>query len=258
MIFVLIQMTISEGWMKWRKYLQIHEFEIFSSFVPSPSVNILEIGGGDGMKSMFFKELDYKVECVDIEPWEHQFYPVIKIQKNQLPFETKSFDVIFSSNVITDLNDKKLFFNEINRVLKDDGIIIHEVPSSWWSFFTNFWHYVLIPQFILKSIFKTNNSSQQSTEKNTSFSQTVSKNSKLKRLFTHSLGDNPSFIHEIFYYTKKSWKNFFKSYNYDVIESQNHTLFFTGYGIFKNHLISFRKLLSIGFPSAYYFVLKKK
>ncbi len=258
MIFVLIQMTISEGWIKWRKYLQIHEFEMFSSLVPPDCKNILEVGGGDGMKSMFFKELNFNVECVDIEPWEHQFFPVIKIEKNQLPFESKFFDVIFSSNVITDLNDKKLFFNEMNRVLKDDGIIIHEVPSSWWSFFTNFWHYILIPKFILKSIFKTSNSSQQTTEKNTSFPQTVSKNSKLKRLFTHSLGDNPSFIHEIFYYTKNSWKSFFKSYNYGIIENKNGTLFFTGYGIFKNHLISFRKLLSIGFPSVYYFVLQKK
>jgi len=252
-------MRTSKEWIPWRRYLQKHEFEIFSSLLPSSSVKILEIGGGDGMKSMFFKELNYEVECVDIDPWDEQFFPVTKIKKNQLPFESNLFDVVFSSSVITDLNDKELFFKEINRVLKDNGLILHEVPSSWWSFFTNFWHYLLIPKFILKSFFKTSQTlDEYPTKKDPLLSKTTSKISKLKRLFSHSLGDNPSFLHEIFYYTKKSWKNFFESYNYNVVEIKNDPLFFTGYGIFKNRLVNFRKFLSMFFPSAYYFKLENK
>ena len=52
-------------------------------------------------------------------------------------------------------------FMEMKRVLKKDGVIIHIVPSSWWSLITNFWHYCFIPKYLIKSnkfqqIFKVN------------------------------------------------------------------------------------------------------
>lgn len=250
-------MVTSKGWVPWRKYLQQHEFEIFSSFLPKSDLKLLEIGGGDGMKSMFFNELDFDIVCTDIEPWKKQFHPVIKVKKNELPFDSNNFDVIFSSNVITDINDKELFFSEINRVLKTDGIILHEVPSSWWSFSTNFWHYLQIPKFILKSVFKNESTIKENSKKNIITSESSSKKSNLKRLFTHSLGSNPSFIHEIFYYRKNSWKKFFTTHNYKISEIKNDTLFFTGYGVFKNKFIHLRHILSIIFPSTYYFKLEK-
>ena len=186
-------------------------------------------------------------------------FPIIKIENNQLPFESNSFDVILSSHVIPHVEEKNLIFNEINRVLNSNGIILHEVPSCWWSLFTNFLHYLQIPKFILKSFFKSKSKNNLNSN-NLFLNQNKSPSSKfltLKKLFTHPLGNNPSFIHELFYFQKSSWKNFFIKNNYKILEIKNNKLFFTGYGIFKNKFLNFRSILSIIFPSSYFFKLKK-
>ena len=252
-------MIIDLDWIPWRKYIQNREFETFCSFLPKSNLNILEIGGGDGMKSMLFDKLGHNVVCVDVEPWQDQFFPIIKIKNNELPFESNSFDVILSSQVIPCVEEKKLLFNEINRVLNSDGIILHEVPSPWWSLSTNFLHYLQIPKFILKSILKNKAKNNLNSDKKISNhnNSPTSKLLTLKKLFAHPIGYNPSFIHELFYFQKSSWKNFFIKNNYEVLEIKNSRLFFTGYGIFKKKFLYLRFIFGIIFPSVYFFKLKK-
>ncbi|RZD47015.1 MAG: hypothetical protein CXT78_03135 [Thaumarchaeota archaeon] len=259
MFFNVLEMIIDLDWISWRKYIQNQEFKIFCTFLPKSNLNILEIGGGDGMKSMLLDKLGHNVVCVDIEPWQDQFFPIIKIKNNKLPFESNSFDVILSSHVIPHVEQKNLLFNEINRVLNSDGIILHEVPSCWWSLFTNFLYYLQIPKYILKSIFKNKSKNNLNSDNKISNQNNspVSKFLTLKKLFTHPLGNNPSFIHELFYFQKSSWKSFFIKNNYRILEIKNNNLFFTGFGIFKNRFLHFRSILSIIFPSSYYFKLKK-
>jgi SAM-dependent methyltransferase len=252
-------MIIDLDWIPWRKYIQNQEFKIFCTFLPKSNLNILEIGGGDGMKSMLLDKLGHNVVCVDIAPWQDQFFPIIKIKNNELPFESNSFDVILSSQVIPCVEEKKLLFNEINRVLNSDGIILHQVPSPWWSLFTNFLHYLQIPKFILKSILKNKSKNNLNSDKKISNhnNSPTSKLLTLKKLFAHPVGNNPSFIHELFYFQKSSWKSFFIKNNYEVLEIKNNGLFFTGYGIFKKKFLYLRFIFSIIFPSAYFFKLKK-
>ena len=252
-------MIIDLSWIPWRRYIQNHEFEKFCSFLPKSSLNILEIGGGDGMKSMLFDKLGHNVVCVDVEPWKDQFFPIIEIKNNQLPFKSHSFDIILSSHVIPHVKEKNLLFNEINRVLNSNGIILHEVPSCWWSLSTNFLHYLQIPKFILKSIIKNKSKNNLNSNKEIPDSRqsSISKFSTLKKLFAHPLGNNPSFIHELYYFQKLSWKKFFIKNNYEVLEIKNNELFFTGYGIFKKKFLYLRFIFSIIFPSAYYFKLQK-
>ena len=246
-------------WIPWRKYIQNQEFKMFCSFITKSNLNILEIGGGDGMKSMLLDKLGHNVVCVDIAPWQDQFFPIIKIKNNELPFESNSFDVILSSHVIPHVEQKNLLFKEINRVLNSDGIILHEVPSCWWSLFTNFLHYLQIPKFILKSILKNKSKNNLNSDKKISNhnNSPTSKLLTLKKLFAHPVGNNPSFIHELFYFQKSSWKSFFIKNNYEVLKIKNNGLFFTGYGIFKNRFLHFRSILSLVFPTSYFFKLKK-
>jgi malonyl-CoA O-methyltransferase len=71
----------------------------------------------------FFTKIDYQV--ADIE---------------ELPFEDNSFDVVFSNLTVQWLNDSKLLFAELNRVLKPGGLLIFstlgtdtlmELKQSW-------------------------------------------------------------------------------------------------------------------------------
>ena len=252
-------MIIDSDWILWRKYIQNQEFNLFCTFLPKSNLKILEIGGGDGMKSMLLDKLGHNVVCIDVEPWQDQFFPIIKIKNNELPFESNSFDIVLSSHVIPHIEEKTLLFDEINRVLNSDGIILHEVPSCWWSLFTNFIYYLQIPKYILKSIFKNKSKYNLNSNKNSSNQKnsSISKFLTLKKLFTHPLGNNPSFIHELYYFKRSSWKSFFIKNNYKILEIKNNNLFFTGFGIFKNRFLNFRFILGIIFPSSYFFKLEK-
>ncbi|MFK7772055.1 MAG: class I SAM-dependent methyltransferase [Saprospiraceae bacterium] len=43
----------------------------------------------------------------------------------ELPFENKSFDVVWTQHVQMNVKDKKKFYSEINRVLTDEGIFLY-------------------------------------------------------------------------------------------------------------------------------------
>ena len=58
----------------------------------------------------------------------------------------ESFDVIYTSHVLAHIEDLEMSFKEMRRVLKKDGIVIHTVPTNWWSLLTNLFHYCLIPK----------------------------------------------------------------------------------------------------------------
>lgn len=250
-------MNTSTDWFEWRAYLQENETKTIISLLPNSKMKILEIGGGDGLKSMQLHDLGYDVTCVDVAPWEQQYYHVEKITNDHLPYISKTFDVVLSTNVVPHVVDKKRFFEELERVLKDDGIVIHVVPSAWWSISTNFWHYLFIPKYLVRSILPKNSKSVIVQQNSISEQIKTNKILKIKRLFLHPLGENLSFLHEIFYFTKNSWIKLFKFYNYDISEIKNEKIFFTGYGIFKNKYIKSRKFLGSVFPSQYYFKLKK-
>jgi len=49
----------------------------------------------------------------------------------KLPFEDKSFDIIFCISVIEHVNDVGKTIREISRVLKDDGIAWIQAPNYW-------------------------------------------------------------------------------------------------------------------------------
>lgn len=250
-------MNTPSNWIEWRTYLQENEITIIQSLLPHSKIKILEIGGGDGFKSMKLHSMGYDISCVDEEPWDYTYYPVEKIINNHIPHISKTFDVVISANVIPVVLDKKQFFNELERILKNDGIQIHIVPSPWWSIFTNFWHYIFIPKFLIRSLLPKTEKSLN-TKINPALKQIDTKKIlKIKKLFMHPLGENPSFFHEIFYFTKNSWIKLFKYYNFDILKIKNEKIFFTGYGIFKKKYIKGRNFLGLIFPTQYYFKLKK-
>jgi len=87
-------------------------------------MKILELGGGHNPYP--FETNLYKVVYCD---WNKEWSDVIhNLNKFPYPFKNKSFDVIYSSHCLEHLNDKFKFFDECNRILKDNGKIIVRVP----------------------------------------------------------------------------------------------------------------------------------
>lgn len=251
-----IEKDETSWWEKVRKSELDTALEIFPS---QNNLHILEIGGRDGYQANIISKKGHSVTSIDINPIYPQFHTVQKGTINQLDFKENSFDIIYSSNMLQELQDIEEAFNEIKRVLKEDGLIIHIVPTTWWSLITNFWHYCKIPKYLIKSnkfkrIFNSNlkkvdikqNSKPKSSTKN------------LKQLFLHPLGANASFIHEIIYFSKIYWKKLFEKNGFKVIEQKNCPYFYSAYSVFKFKFLKARTILSkVGITSCYCYVMKK-
>jgi ubiquinone/menaquinone biosynthesis C-methylase UbiE len=243
-------------WQKIRNGELTTALDIFSS---EKNLKILEIGGRDGFQADIISKKGHKVTSIDINPLSPQFHLVQKGDITKLNFEDNSFDLIFSSNMLQEIHNIDEAFTEMKRVLKEDGTIVHIVPSSWWSLITNFWHYCFIPKYLIKSkkfqhIF---NSKEKKNSKN-KLNDENSKSSKtnLKKLFLHPLGANTSFVHETFYFSKFYWKKLFKKNKFEVIDIKNCPYYYSGYAVLKFKFIKLRKFLAkIYFPSCYCFVL---
>ena len=101
--------------------------------------NILDFGFGEGFQSNYFKNLKLNVSAIDVE--KKKDLPKNNIDffiydgKN-IPFQNNTFDIIFSSNVLEHVPNLDEIQAEIFRVLKDNGICIHILPSTSWRLWT--------------------------------------------------------------------------------------------------------------------------
>ena len=258
-------MAIDENDDKWFKHIRKLELNTAIKFFPqNKKIKILEIGGKNGYQAKYISDMGYDITSIDIKPMEPLYFPVKKVQGSKLEFLDKSFDLIYTSHVLAHIEDLELSFKEMRRVLKNDGIVIHIVPTTWWSFLTNLYYYFLLPKIILKSIRKQINSVEKLDEYNNSFLDNneklldISKKQKIRMLFSHPLGVNPSFLHELYYFSKSFWKKLFQKNGFVVISIKNSDYLYSGYGIFKMKLYNLRKFLAKrNITSSYCFVLKK-
>jgi len=243
---------------EWLHYIRKVELLDVMKIFPNPeNIKILELGGGDGYLAKLISEKGYDIISLDTSPRYPLEFPVKKIDGKNISFSSETFDLVFTSQVIAHVEDLNTFFNEIKRVLKKNGIIIHMVPSSCWSIITNFWYYVLLPKKMidffrgLDEQSKIHHTKVEIQKKNT--------NSKIVNyLFLHPLGTSPSFLHEIFYFSKKGWVKLFKKNGFNIIRIEKCHLLYSGYGIFRMKFLNTRKLLSGLFCSSSFYCIMKK
>ena len=249
----------------WWQKIRIEELETaLEVFSNEKNLDILEIGGRDGFQANIISKKGHKVTSIDINPLLPHIHLVQKGDINKLDFEDNSFDLIYSSNMLQEIHNIDEAFMEMKRVLKKDGIIIHIVPSSWWSIITNFWHYCLIPKYLIKSnrfqqIFNSKKITNIDIQNNKQENKNSKSTTNLKKLFFHPLGANTSFVHEIFYFSKSYWKKSFNNNQFEIINEKNCPYFYSGYSVFRFKFLSFRKFLGkLGMTSCFCFVMKNE
>lgn len=99
--------------------------------------NILEIGSNDGtFASNFQKDKIICIEpCLDVgNELKRKKFKVFtqyfdKKLSDKLKLKYKNFDLIFSANTITHINDLKLVLSNIKNILSKNGVFILEEPS---------------------------------------------------------------------------------------------------------------------------------
>jgi SAM-dependent methyltransferase len=97
----------------------------------------LEVGAGDAFQSAVLADYARFVVSTDIRVGK-LVYPrrenthYVYSDAEQVPFRAASFDLVFSSHLLEHLPDLPGALSELRRVLRDDGMMIHIVPSRFW------------------------------------------------------------------------------------------------------------------------------
>ncbi len=186
------------------KEYRIYEIEnLMSHYKIDANKNekILDFGFGDGFQSNFFKNKNFNVSAIDINKnldIDSDCVNFLVYDGKRIPFDDKIFDIVFSSNVLEHLNNLSEIQSEIYRVLKDDGICIHILPSSSWRFWTicssfvKYWYIDPRP---------------------------------------HGEITNNSFF-ELVFFSRNFWKKSFQKYNFKILKLFSNNLFYTGNNLF--------------------------
>ena len=121
---------------------------LFQSFDFKKGMKMLEPGCGRGEFLNNFKHLGLDVVGVDISPeaveFENDFeVKLCDIEKEKLPFDDNSIDIIYSKSFIEHLHYPEKYLEEAYRVLKPNGIFLTLTPdwqSNYKIFFDDFTH----------------------------------------------------------------------------------------------------------------------
>jgi len=135
---------------KWHDFVRRREAEIaFFAFANTKFHIALELGAGDGGQSVTISQYCENLICTDKDAKSHAWLGQTILERQLAnveyklcdaqdlsQFEDGTFNLIFSSNLFEHVPDIRKCLKEYKRVLRDDGIMLHTMPSRWWKFFS--------------------------------------------------------------------------------------------------------------------------
>lgn len=113
-----------------------HYVELVTRYAP-PNSKILDLGCGNGISARLINQAGHDVVGTDISPlflqearaWENRQLRYQVCDVLELPFETQSFDVICSNELIEHLPDVETALGEMTRVVRRGGKIVLSGPN---------------------------------------------------------------------------------------------------------------------------------
>jgi len=247
------------------EHLRYLEIEAIKRFL-RPGSRILDVGGGTGYQARLMAEKGCEVLSVDLPGAEAhtQFFPVQPYDGIHLPGDAKAFDVLFTSNVLEHVRDLEALLKDMKRVVKDEGIVIHILPSPSWRFWTSLAFYpYLFKNLSGRGELVAGMDSAPITMNRVG--STIKKRGFLRavgRVFAVPLKPHGEFrnaLVELYYYSRMSWRKRFQDNGWAVQEVFGNELFYTGHSIFPRLPYTARRRMShlLG-SSCNIFVLQKQ
>ena len=113
-----------------------HYVELVIRYAP-PNSKILDLGCGNGISARLLNQADFDVVGTDISPlflkeaqdWENPRLRYQVCDVMELPFESESFNVICSNELVEHLPDVEMALNEMIRVVCKGGRIVISGPN---------------------------------------------------------------------------------------------------------------------------------
>ncbi len=105
----------------------------FSKLNDKP-LEVLDVGSADGYLADKLIKVGYKVIPLDLSPTRirrmKEIYGIEGVLGDirEIPFPDKTFDIVIAAEILEHLNEMWKGMKEIERVSKDDGLIVISVP----------------------------------------------------------------------------------------------------------------------------------
>lgn len=228
-----------------------HELALVERYLPVRG-RILEIGGGTGFQARLLAERGFEMVSIDVAQSNYaddRVFPVVEYDGTSIPFTDRSFDVVFSSNVLEHVKDYSSLHREICRVLKPGGFCLHAMPTGGWSFWTIVTHYLSAGQRLHANLTAGHQSSPPTVNKDSqpiadrirNMRRTVGISVSRVRATVSSLkaarpawrpprhGEVGNAFTEVLTFSRFWWRHHFRVHGYHVSMVRPMGLFYTGY-----------------------------
>lgn len=216
------------------------EIKKIVTFFP-PGAAILEIGAGTGQQAIELAKLGFKVQAIDLSSSGYagnRVFPIVDYDGRNIPFADRTFDVVFSSNVLEHVPDLPQLHREIARVLKPGGYAIHTMPTPSW----RFWSTVAATPKAFQVLFRE---TPQLLPRSLNMQQELP---RMKRaaydilrhgratVYQRRHGERGNAITELWYYRPNWWRKNFEENGFRVVHDEPMRLFYTGPSVFGSGL----------------------
>lgn len=260
----------------WTKYIHdIRKREIEAVFKLLPKDKFasgLEIGAGDGFQTTLLAPHIAKLISSDLNfkrikeslKVSHVEYKALDADAIEGVFKPKTFDFIFSSNVLEHVGDPAKVLRATQSMLTDDGYAAHIIPSRTIKIFYLLFYYPnlfllaldrLSGKFKGKTFFQGTGINLENNI-NLAVSPPSGRQGRLRKFLLPSIhGNFPTHWSELIGFGRKQWEQKITEAGYSIsVYAKGHL--FSGYG-FGIPLWLRRLLERLGMSSEHIFILKK-
>jgi SAM-dependent methyltransferase len=198
---------------------------------------ILEIGAGTGQQASDLAARGFDV--VAIEKYDSRYasdrlFPIVDYDGRNIPFDSNSFDIVFSSNVLEHVEDLAQINKEIRRVLRPGGYAVHIMPTHSWRFWTTLsalptaFQYVwsLRTEIVPRRLFSTAEAYRLAGAWVRVARHLVAPLAQRRH------GERGNIISELWLFRPNWWRKAFRENGFEIVSDEPMGLFYTGHMVF--------------------------
>jgi len=235
-------MKLKADWVTYLHDLRRREIEMIFKKCPEKCfVQGLELGAGDGFQSkllaryaQYLLSTDYNARRLLEESNTNIEYKLCDVEDIDQCCTSDTYDLIFSSNLMEHVQRRQEVFGKIARLLKDDGVTIHVMPSCFLKVcWVGLFHFNLFIEFlevitkpggfkkIFHKVFKRpeGKRSSENFELHTNNPKSPPRTVVQRFIWPSRHGEYASHWQEFLAYRKKNWINLMESEGLEVIQA---------------------------------------
>lgn len=223
--------------------LKRHEMKMLREALPRNAFGrVLELGAGDGIQSESLAKLAEWVVATDINPYRMRrrphgnlSYVICDAETVGTAFSPRSFDIVYSSNMLEHLPNALACLRGTAGILRDNGIAVHWVPSPTLKIFYLIGFYPNLARNIVRSVARRFAKSHQAAQNAERATETIAWREKqrtmannYKRLDRHQKrrlrlrpfprphGVAKTHLAELQMFTEKHWRKTFIAAGFEI------------------------------------------